>query len=180
MLCVFIFFALGFGMSNQATELANQLASDDVAQAHSAAETLATLGEEAAPAAVALVRAAGHADERVCEQAVAALEELGRPAAGDVDALSGLLRAEQSDVGYWAATLLGRLGEDAAASCQALAQVLDDAEAELAVRERAAWALSRIGLPASVVGESLKRAAASSDARLARLASAALENIGDS
>jgi HEAT repeat protein len=77
---------------------------------------------------------------------------------------------------YWAATLLGRLGEGASAAVAALATTLG--AADLAVRERCAWALGKIGPAAGAARDALRRSAAGSDERLARLASEALTAIG--
>lgn len=164
-------------MSHDATDLAQQLASSDPTAARAAAEELMLLGEEAQPAAVALTKATGHADDETRAFAVSAVEELGQPATNDVDALVRLLTAEQSDTGYWAATLLGRLGEDAAEATAQLAATVADEQRALAVRERAAWALGRIGASASAAVATLETAAGSGDSRLARLAGEALEEI---
>jgi HEAT repeat protein len=48
----------------------------------------------------------------------------------------------------------------------------------LSVRQRAAWALGQIGPAAKPALDALRQAAASDDARLARLASGAIEKIG--
>ena len=45
---------------------------------------------------------------------------------------------------YWAATLLGRLGEEAAAAAGPLGQSLTQSF-HASVRQRAAWALQRLG-----------------------------------
>lgn len=141
-----------------------------------AAEELARLGEEGRAAAVALVRACGDAEENVREAAVAALEGLGAPQADDVPKLGTLLAAPAPDVGYWAATLLGRLEADASAAAPELAAAVD--QAEQAVRERAAWALGKIGPPAKAAQAALQKASASDRPRLARLATEALQQIG--
>lgn len=166
-------------MSGQSQALGEQLSSSDVQQARSSAEQLSLLGEEAGPAAVQLARAAGCDDEETREFVVAALEELGSPPADAVDSLIELLKDSSADTGYWAATLLGRLGEDAAAACVPLADALGNASQDLIVRERAAWALGKIGPAAASARESLAKAASSSDARLARLAAAALASIDE-
>ena len=49
---------------------------------------------------------------------------------------------------------------------------------DLSVRQRAAWALGKIGPVASAARGTLKRAAGQGDERLARLAKEALESIG--
>ena len=164
-------------MSQDANNLAGQLADANVETTRAAAESLMLMGEEAQPAAVALVSAAGHADDATRESIVAALEELGPPTKNDLDSLSRLLETDNSDVAYWAATLIGRLEEDAAAATAPLAAVLGDDSKQLNVRERCVWALERIGPGASAAVSSLESAASSTEPRLSRLAKQALESI---
>ena len=152
------------------------LQSDVAAVRLAAARRLAVAGEDARPAAVALVRATGDAQEEIAEHAVAALEELGPPSGDDMAQLVELLEEAHDDVAYWAATLLGRLGADAAPATDALAGALNPRRA-LAVRERAAWALGRIGPQAAGAVAALETAAAEEHARLRRLAGEALTTI---
>jgi HEAT repeat protein len=152
------------------------LKSNDAAVRAAASEQLAHLEDGAQPAAVALVAATADADESVRQWATAALESLGPPAAGDVAALAKLLSDSRSDVAYWAATLLGRLEADATSAVQQLAAALES-HAEVAARERAAWALGKIGSSASAALPALEHAAASSQPRLSRLAKEAINNI---
>jgi HEAT repeat protein len=142
-----------------------------------AAERLARMGEDAAPAAAALVLACGDADEQVREQAVAALEDLGPPRADAIGQLIGLVPHADPLVAYWATTLLGRAEEDAASAVPALTGCLAS-RADLSVRQRAAWALGKIGPAAASAREALGRAANDADPRLARLANEALAAIG--
>ncbi len=125
------------------TGLEVELASSDAARRAAAAERLALLAEGAAEAAVALAQAAGDEEEIVREWAVAALEACGPPPAGAREALVALLDSPSLDVAYWAATLLGRLGQLAAVADRALARSAADSP-HAAVRRRAAWALERI------------------------------------
>lgn len=157
------------------TLLARQLRAGPVAEQLRAAEQLAQLGAEAAPAAVALVQAAGSA-EPVQEWVVAALEQLGAPPATAVTPLCELTADPEELVGYWAVTLLGRLGAEAADAGTALARALEHSP-HLAVRQRAAWALERVKDTSPPVLAALTRAAASSDPRLARLARQALAQL---
>lgn len=154
----------------------DDLNSPQVALRRSAAERLALTPD--AGAAVSLARASGDDDEQVREWAVAALEELGAPDVGDVAALAELLTDPETDVRYWAATLLGRVGEGARQAVGALSRVLD-ADAEPAVRQRAAWAIGQMGRAAASARQSLTRAAQTEDVRLARLAREALQKLGD-
>ena len=90
--------------------LASRLTSSDLNERRVAAEEIHLLGEEAQPAAVALVRCCADDDHEVREFVGSALEALGPPSASDIASLSELVGNTHSDVAYWAATLLGRLG----------------------------------------------------------------------
>ncbi len=138
-----------------------------------AAEKLATAGSDAAPASVALVRACAD-DESVRTWAVAALEDLGPPPASTLAELKKLAEAPQPLVSYWAVTLIGRLGDDAATAVPTLAGVVRTA-ADLATRERAAWALGQMTSISPDGVAALKTAAEANEPRLARLAREALE-----
>jgi HEAT repeat protein len=162
-------------MAEPISDLAAGLESGDAGVRAAAAERLARLGPEARGAAVALVRACGD-EPAVREWAVAALEELGTPPAGDVGPLAALIENTQADVAYWAATLLGRLGAEAAPAAALLAAALANGR-DPSVRQRAAWALGRIGPAARVAAPALQSAAASADPRLAKLAHEALARI---
>jgi HEAT repeat protein len=151
------------------------LNSSGAAERRHAAEQLSLDPDPAA--AVSLVRACGDVDEQVREWAIGALEQMGAPDVADAVALAELLAAEQGAVRYWSATLLGRLGEQAGAAVKPLIGAVD-ADADAAVRQRAAWALGRMGRVAAPAKESLTRAASSGDVRLARLAKEALQNLG--
>ncbi|NDC53024.1 MAG: hypothetical protein EBZ74_01740 [Planctomycetia bacterium] len=157
--------------------LIGRLTAADAATRADAAERLCRAGREAVAAAVPLVKACGDADEQVREWTVAALEDLGAPPPNTVADLVPLVSSDHALVAYWATTLLGRSGRDAAAATAALAGCLDAAP-DRAVAERAAWALGRIGPAAGSARAALERAAAASDPRLARLAQEALTAIG--
>ncbi len=141
-----------------------------------AARELCQSPEDARLVAVALVRAAGDEDEEVQEWATAALEELGTPNVTDVPALTEMVADRHENVAYWAVTLLGRLEADAAFASGALRLALAE-DRPLSVRQRTAWALGRIGVPAASATESLEAAAQDADPRLARLATEALEKV---
>eukprot|EP00913_Durusdinium_trenchii_P008865 g8331.t1 len=100
--------------------------------------------QAAQPAAVELALATADDDEEVREWAVSALEELGPPAVESVGRMAELLSHRENDVAYWGATLLGRLGDAATPAVAALTSLLADHQ-EIAVRQRAAWALGEIG-----------------------------------
>ena len=161
--------------------LARRLAAAAAADRVAAAELLARAGDAAAPAAVPLVTACGDDDDQVREWAVAALEDLGAPPLQSLAALTGLVSSPHPLVAYWATTLVGRLGQDAASATTALVTALESAP-DPAVRERAAWALGRIGPAAAAAHGPLERAAtnaaARGDQRLARLATEAVAAIG--
>jgi HEAT repeat protein len=157
--------------------LTDRLNSGDLVERQDAAERLSQLGEEASAAAVPLVRACGDADESVREWSAAALEGLGTPDVGDLGELLRLLDDPHEDVGYWSATLVGRMGPAAAAAVSPLAHSVARHPAA-AVRQRSVWALGRIGPAAKSAASVLREASASDDARLANLARKALEQIG--
>jgi HEAT repeat protein len=153
-----------------------QLSSRDASQQAAAAEALAQLGTEARPAAVALVRACGSSNDAVCQWSTAALEELGPPPLGQIHELIELARDPLDDVAYWAITLLGRAGDNAAPAVAALVQILSSST-KLSVRERAAWALGKIGPAAVAARSALREAAAGDEPRLRRLAEKALDAL---
>jgi HEAT repeat protein len=165
-------------MNSTIRNCVEQLQSSDATIRIAAAEQLCLLETEAQAAAIPLARAVGDSNESVSEHACAALESLGAPRASDVAGLAELLSNAHPDVGYWAATLLGRLEHDAKASVEKLSGSLSGHIA-LAVRQRAAWALGRIGESAAPALPQLKSAAQSDDPRLARLANEAIENISE-
>ncbi len=157
------------------SQLINDLNSKEVGPRRAAAEGLSR-HTEASAAAVSLVRACGDPDEQVRQWATAALEEMGAPSAEDASALAELLEESSADTAYWAATLLGRLGEQAAGAVAELARTVEN-DNEIAVRQRAAWALGKIGRPAAGAADALRHAATANDPRLARLAKQSLETI---
>jgi HEAT repeat protein len=153
--------------------LLRRLSATNADERAEAAEAICRAGEAASAAAVDLVRACGDADDRVREWAAAALEELGPPPPDATKNLGELAGSSDPLVAYWAVTLLGRTGASAASAATLLAGLVD-AAADIAVRQRAAWALGKIGPGASAARDALTRAAGNSDPRLARLAAEAL------
>lgn len=152
----------------------NELNSRDVQRRATAAEELATCGEDIRAAAVSLARCAGEPREEVREWAVSALEEMGPPAADDRTVLCDLLQSPAEDTAYWAATLLGRLGAAGEAAVGTLVSVVDQ-HPSLTVKQRACWAIGKIGPPTPEARPILERAAKSDDARLKRQAQKALD-----
>lgn len=152
------------------------LGSADADARAEAAERLAQAAEAAAPATLPLVRACGDADERVREWAVAALEGMGPPPLDTLAGLTALVGNAVPLVGYWAATLLGRAGQDGAVAVDALAACVASG-GDASLRQRAAWALGRIGPAAKPARAVLEEARQAMDERLARLANEALAAI---
>ena len=130
-------------MANDAHELIEQLAAEDLSVRQRAAEKLATLEDAAAPAALALIHALQDNDETVREFANAALESLGPPEQQTVDELEQLLTHSHADTAYWAATLLGRLEDGAMSAVESLKTAAAEHPSAEA-RKRATWALSKI------------------------------------
>jgi HEAT repeat protein len=157
--------------------LISELNSSDAEVRSNAAEALSRLGDDARGAAVPLARCVGDDNEEVQEWVVAALDGLGPPSASDLAALIDLLAQDTPDVAYWAATLIGRLCERVVAAVSALCAALKEDRPNF-VRERAAWALGRIGRTAGQMAvAALKKIDDDSQPRLARLARRALDQI---
>ncbi|MCA9189990.1 MAG: hypothetical protein R3E01_07125 [Pirellulaceae bacterium] len=154
--------------------LIHDLQSSDRERSRAAARHLATMGPEAAPAAVALLELCG-SDAEYDKWAIVALEEMGSPRQADADQLAGMLRNNCETVAYWAATLLGRLGSAADQTVSQLAQAMESS-GSMAVRERSAWALGRMGPAIHRVSAQLHRTASGQHKRLARLAATAIES----
>lgn len=163
-------------MAEKLADLIKKLSDEKVEDRIRAAEKLGEMGEDAQGAALALVRACADSAEEVRQSATGTLESLGPPDPRDVAGLIGLLEDTNADVAYWAATLLGRLEADAAAAIPGLVKVLGS-EGPLAVRERSAWALGKIGPDAKEALDLLERVAQKSDTRLASLAAESVEQI---
>jgi HEAT repeat protein len=155
--------------------LAVQLQAPLVAERAEAARQLCLLGEEACDVAVALVRACGDENEQVVEWATAALEQLGPPPLEQLSDLANLTADTNPLVGYWAVTLIGRLGGDAAPATGALVATLQNST-DSAVKQRAAWALGKVPDASEATLAALDQAVQSSDPRLARLAAQARAN----
>lgn len=154
-----------------------RLASADAGERAAAAEALCRAGDAAAPVAATLVDACADDENTVVEWLVAALEELGTPPADSIAALAGSAASPHPLVAYWAITLLGRCGADAADSIAAIAARLAPG-GPVEVRQRAAWALGKIGAAAAPARGELEAASTDADPRLARLAAEALAALG--
>lgn len=143
------------------------------------AETLRRIASQDAVSGVSAVcvRLAGSRDDDVRLWAAEALERSVRPRVTEVSELASLVRQPaDGETAYWAATLLGRLGPDAAGAADALENCLRSSDC-LAAREQAAWALSRIGPEAAQAVPSLNLVAGDAPPRLRRLAMQALDAI---
>lgn len=163
-------------MARDLADWISQLSSTDLVLKGQAAETLAHLGESAKPAAVALAKVADAVDETVREWVVAALESLGAPRPGDLESLRELVSSDGEDSAYWAITLLGRLRSVAAPAVPDLIRALNE-HPHPHNRQRAAWALGKIGPAASAALPDLKAAALGQDSRLTRIALLAIQSI---
>ncbi len=166
-------------MADDIAALIRKLASADPAARLAAAEKLGQLGEGAGSAATVLLACLSDEEETIREAAAGALEGLGPPPPEQLTELATRLSQGSAEIGYWAATLIGRLESAAAPATAALIGALQSAS-DLALRERAAWALGQIGPGAKSALESLSRAANSGSPRLARLAEQAIEQIRSS
>ena len=149
-----------------------QLENGDAVVRAKAAEAICQSGSDVSPYSVALVKATGD-EECVAEWAIASLEGLETVPAESVHQLDALLSNENHTIVYWASTLLGRLGNQASACEEHLADLLAESKHD-SVRERAAWALGRIGIKSDSTRQKLQAAMNSTNPRLTRLAETAL------
>ena len=94
--------------------------------------------------------------EDVQNWAAAALEDLGISLVDSSDSLKPLINSSDPLVGFWATTLLGRLGRSASRSQSNLSMAVSDLP-RLSVQECTAWALGKIGVTEPSVVESLKK-----------------------
>jgi HEAT repeat protein len=159
-----------------ASQLSKMLQSPDVALRRQAAEHLSQNPDAAAELPVELVKAIGDTDRQVMEYAVATLEELGEPSPLHLARLAKLIADENPDVQYWAVTLVGRTGPAAAEYATQLANVVAG-DAEPQVRERAAWAIARMGPAPAPVRRVLEPFRDAEPSNLARAVRKALEAV---
>jgi len=107
-----------------------------------------------------------------------ALERSVQPTSVETKALiKGLADVSDGEISYWSATLLGRLGQQALEATGALCDCLQKS-AFLPARERAAWALLKIGPSASDAIPVLRSVSEAAPARLRKLCQNAIEEIG--
>lgn len=150
-----------------------RLKSESVAERAEAAETLCTAAPESSFAAAELVRACADEDESVREWVVGALESIEEPPANALEALEESCRSDNALVAYWAVTMMGRMGCAAKAKQDVIAQLLENSK-DLSVQEKAAWALGKMEADSSLARHALEQASHSENARLSRVANAAL------
>jgi HEAT repeat protein len=153
------------------------LTDPDVRARRAAAEALESLGNEAAPAIPALIRALGDGDFIVRWIAVRTLGKFGaKQSAGAIPALARLLDDSDLDVRVQAATVLGSFGPAAAEAVPSLLAGVGAGDATLAVM--AIKALVSITKDAEQVVPTLIRALSARDARVRAAAAAALSKYG--
>ncbi|WP_040352962.1 HEAT repeat domain-containing protein [Blastopirellula marina] len=163
-------------MATDLSQLMDHLNSGDVSLRLAACEKMAQIGPESRSAAVPLCRLTADPDESVREAAVGALETLETPSPEDAPALAQLMASSAADVRFWAATLLGRLGESAEEQASELLAAITSDPA-IAVQQKAVWAIDQIGVRTASAKAALEQATKSTDPRLARLATKALANF---
>lgn len=156
--------------------LIEQLGSSDLVTRRHAAEELAFSVENPAAASVALCLVVSDEDEEVRESATVALENITAPVQQDLQSLVDLLSAQQSDTGFWAATLIGRLGVEANSAVTEIAAVLQDINEPIVVA-RIAWALGKIGPAAAAALPALEALLSSDHPRVVRSAKQAIDQI---
>ncbi|WP_145115731.1 HEAT repeat domain-containing protein [Botrimarina mediterranea] len=158
-------------------QLAVALLTDKPSRRVAAAEELATLGPDASPAALALVTACGN--PALVDLCIGTLEELGPPPVEQLPELAKLVASPDENVAYWAATMLGRSGEAATPFLAPLEETAKNDDALNEVRERAVWAIGKLGADAKPAEGTLRAIAESGPTpRIKRLASTALANLG--
>ena len=155
------------------TNTLQKLTQGNVQERTEAAESLARTGTNAAFAATELAEACGD-QQAISDWAVAALEELGPPPTAAINTLAKLTGSDHTLTAYWAITLLGRAGREAASHQDLLADMLENSD-EISLRQRAAWSLGRIHTDSAKVVTALKQASLSQNARLSRLSSKSLQ-----
>ena len=98
-------------MDSTLKKLIDDLQADNASIRATAAEELCLMESAAKSVASQLIAACADEDEQVREWVIGALEGLGKPLVSDLPKLSELLKHPDMNVGYWAATLIGRLAK---------------------------------------------------------------------
>jgi len=157
-----------------ASILIQQLTSDDVIQRRQAAEAFAKSPDDAISAVIPLCRGCSDKDEQVAEWCVGALEELPPCDKQELPALVEMLPSKKELTAYWAATLIGRLEGKGEPAALPLAKIIAG-KTPTAVKDRAIWAVRKIGVYPPEVIAALETASKSDNPRTARLANKALD-----
>jgi HEAT repeat protein len=160
---------------SQIEQFQTELDSRDSARQLAVLEKLLHLPDVARGLVAELLNLLNTESDEVVEYAVGALENMEPPPADAALKISNFLKQNELR-GFWAATLLGRLGGSAASAVPQLEQSLAQSPS-IAVRERAAWALGQIGPAAKSSLPALQVAAASDAPRLSRFAKEAISSI---
>ena len=129
--------------------------------------------EGAAEVAVELLELLADGDEEVRQWASECLENLECPRSADAKTFGKLATSETEDCAFWSLKMLGRLGEQARTEEERIAKALAKSH-PIAVRQNAAWALSKLGTISAATRSQLEAAAMESDARLVQLSKQAL------
>lgn len=146
-----------------------QLMSPDAPLRIEAAEYFGTHPEMVPAAIIPLCRAVVDDEEQVGQWATSALEDCGSPPTEEQEALVDLLTDTHADVVYWAATLLGRLEHQAQPAVAPLSGLATRHESAN-VRQRALWALGKIGDRSDIVRTALDDPIHQKNPRSARVA----------
>ena len=154
----------------------NQLLADNL-ESHLEALQQICLHSPVIGLAEPVIRLAGSRDDAVRVWAAQALESAVHPSPDEIPGFMSCLQdGTDGEFSYWAATLLGRLESHAAAATQALCDCLQHS-LSLPARERAAWALMKIGPDAASAIPVLREVSKTAPARLKHLVEAALEMV---
>ena len=143
-------------------------------------ETLVELGKHDNVSGVCelVIGLAGSRIDSLRAAAAAALERSVQPSSVETPALiAALADVTDGEISYWAATLLGRLGLQAMDATGALCDCVQESSF-LPARERAVWALLKIGPAAREALPVLKSVRETAPARLRTLCQNAIEEIG--
>ena len=142
-------------------------------------ETLVKLGQHQNVSGVCEL-VIGFAGSRIDSHRAAAAKALERsvqPTSVETPALiAALADVSDGEISYWAATLLGRLGQQAMEATGALCDCVQKSSF-LPARERAAWALLKMGPAASEAIPVLKSVSETAPARLRKLCQNAIGEI---
>jgi len=136
-------------------ELNTLLQSENIQDKISALQEIINL-DEVTPFAVSLIACFRNEDnEELCELATAALEAIGKPRVDDLEQFNEVLNGyldgqkETASSAYWAATMIGSLGEDVRTStfsgqARTNLETAFQTAPDMGVKKRSEWALKRI------------------------------------